>query len=838
MRTYRFVILSISLFISLAVNTQCWAQISEPRSSLKELSVNYNELRLDKGYAIQYDNPNAAAKLNEFKIRFFKDGTFVDETGIERFPRNGTIEAYGLARPVIGFNRANLSILSLYTGDIADFPSSAASIIALNEPTAVAAIPPNSTPNKAPIANNAVFEIEATDETITQSIVDKYSDPDNDPLLATGISKIGPPLSYSLVSSGALTLMSPTITGEYSFPYEVKDSQDASASAQITVAVLFPESVKLGLEAQTSQLDALRSEINTLKTDLLNLSISDELINRRETLLNENRLLEDQVNDPESAVLKKKIIDLTQELETSIQTISAQSSLEKLENLESQLTSLQSTVQSLKNQSLQNGVDINTFETEIEAVTEIFETVENEKSSISVPTVLTSAQMEGWEKQHQILKGQVSPHDSNRGLVLLGALVFLAGAVSLLERGRRKRAHSKIRRKILSDIDRANINLLNSLESKPWSNIDRSNLPSEQDYIELLKNLSVDERDILAAELSKSLSQQLTPDVIEDILSRLIDTQQTPEIGDDKKPDWGQLGPEDFGYIFEESLSEVYLEPTELKSDVGEPDLKKRDLNRDEMIAAVGRIGPAFNANLDGHLPHSRGTGILISKKHVLTNWHVFQYSYHYLVENDEDGRDNILWGIDFLGYEDDPSASDFHKFDGNHPIYLPNLDLAIFTLAEEISDRSPMPLIPIDAETYMGRDITLVGYPDPHGRYQNSDIIRQFGFDAKFGIKRLTTGIIERPAEARAQEHTYVYNDDNYGDIPVIGHKASAVSGNSGGPLLDDSTHKVLGVHFRGAHRFMGTTLNLAMPTFAIVDGIRGLEATISTEKENTAFV
>ena len=321
MRTYRFVILSISLFISLAVNTQCWAQISEPRSSLKELSVNYNELRLDKGYAIQYDNPNAAAKLNEFKIQFYKDGNFVDETGIERFPLNGTIEAYGLARPVMGFNRANLSILSLYAGDITDFPSSAASIIALNQPTPV----PDPTPNKAPIANNAFFEIEATDETITQSIVDKYSDPDNDTLSVTGISKIGPPLSYSLVSSGALTLSSPTVTGEHSFPYEVKDSQDASATAQITVAVLFPESVKLGLEAQTLRLNALRSELDDLKADLLDPPISDDLFNRRETLLSVNRLLEDQVNDPKSAALRNKIIDLTQELETSKQTASAHS---------------------------------------------------------------------------------------------------------------------------------------------------------------------------------------------------------------------------------------------------------------------------------------------------------------------------------------------------------------------------------------------------------------------------------------------------------------------------------------------------------------------------------
>jgi len=62
-----------------------------------------------------YDNLSASAKLNEFKIKFYKDSTFVDETAVETFPANGTIISYGLRDSVIGFNKAELSIICLYT---------------------------------------------------------------------------------------------------------------------------------------------------------------------------------------------------------------------------------------------------------------------------------------------------------------------------------------------------------------------------------------------------------------------------------------------------------------------------------------------------------------------------------------------------------------------------------------------------------------------------------------------------------------------------------------------------------------------------------------------------
>ena len=93
--------LIFSVLVLMISFSQSWAQ-----SSLKELSVNYNELRLDKGYTILYDNPNETAKLNEFKIKFYRDETYIDETAVENFPSNGTIVTYRLTNSIIGFNNA------------------------------------------------------------------------------------------------------------------------------------------------------------------------------------------------------------------------------------------------------------------------------------------------------------------------------------------------------------------------------------------------------------------------------------------------------------------------------------------------------------------------------------------------------------------------------------------------------------------------------------------------------------------------------------------------------------------------------------------------------------
>jgi len=60
--------------------------LAQDSTSLKELTTTYNLLRLDTDYSIIYDNPNAAAKLNAFKIKFYNETEYVGETKEEFFP--------------------------------------------------------------------------------------------------------------------------------------------------------------------------------------------------------------------------------------------------------------------------------------------------------------------------------------------------------------------------------------------------------------------------------------------------------------------------------------------------------------------------------------------------------------------------------------------------------------------------------------------------------------------------------------------------------------------------------------------------------------------------------
>ena len=422
----------ISLIMLLVNFSSAGAQVS-----LKDLSVNYNELRLDKdkGYSIMYDNLSASAKLNEFKIKFYKDSTFVDETAVETFPANGTIISYRLRDSVIGFNKAELSIISLHTGNITDFPSSAASIIALNEPTeikpTVTAFTPTQPVNKPPIAQNTIFEIGATIDTLTRSITDEYSDPDGDILTVVETSKAASPLSYQLSNNGTLTLTAPSVTGTYTIPYEVRDRTGASASAEVSIIVIFPKDTASSLTQYIEDAEQLLSNIDDKKTELSNLpAVSQALIKRRENLLEDNKSLESKASDPQLLTLKTDISELTEALELSKNATSVDELFNRLDDLNTESLDLQAQLQSLQSQSLEEGLDISNFKAELTSLAESLDTLKNKEKTLIVSSPLTLAQMEKWESQHQLLKQQI-PSPPLKWLVV--ALVALAlGGVGLM----------------------------------------------------------------------------------------------------------------------------------------------------------------------------------------------------------------------------------------------------------------------------------------------------------------------------------------------------------------------------------------------------------------------
>ena len=222
---------------------------------------------------------------------------------------------------------------------------------------------------------------------------------------------------------------------------------------------------------------------------------------------------------------------------------------------------------------------------------------------------------------------------------------------------------------------------------------------------------------------------------------------------------------------------------------------------------ATGRIGFA-QEGVPTSEDYSFGTGFLITPNHVMTNRHVDGYYGHYLAG---DG----CGGIEFIA-EKEKDASDFIPFNGQPPLLIPGLDLAIFTLSRAAGNRPPLARIAIPTEDLDGRDIAVIGYPDTH-EPNNPDILAVVEDEPIFAVKRISQGKIFRHSTDTDTPYGVNVNvdedDKNRFDMPAICHNASTLGGNSGSPILDIQTGQLLGVHFAGYKVFnKEEAANLAM--------------------------
>lgn len=223
---------------------------------------------------------------------------------------------------------------------------------------------------------------------------------------------------------------------------------------------------------------------------------------------------------------------------------------------------------------------------------------------------------------------------------------------------------------------------------------------------------------------------------------------------------------------------------------------------------ATGRIGYA-QEGVPTSEDYSFGTGFLISPDHVMTNRHVHGIYGHYLTTQDDCG------GIEFIA-EKDKDASDFIPFNGEPPVLLPGLDIAIYTLSRPAEGRTPIAQTPVPTQELEGKTIAVVGYPDTH-EPNDPEILSVVEDDPVFAVKRISQGTIFRHSTD---------DDDPYGvevsvaecektnfPMPAICHNASTLGGNSGSPILDINTGALLGVHFAGHKIFnQKEAANLAM--------------------------
>ena len=227
-----------------------------------------------------------------------------------------------------------------------------------------------------------------------------------------------------------------------------------------------------------------------------------------------------------------------------------------------------------------------------------------------------------------------------------------------------------------------------------------------------------------------------------------------------------------------------------------------------EAYQATGRIGYA-QEGIPTAADYAFGTGFLISDRHVITNRHVHGLYGHYLLDDTDPG------GIEFIA-EKGKDASDFVPFDNQPPLLLPALDIAIYTLARPVKDRSPVQLKPIDIEDLHTRDIVVIGYPDTHTP-DKPEVLAVVEEDAVFAVKRISQGRIFRHSTDTdipfGVETSVSENKSSKFLMPAICHTASTMGGNSGSPLLDIKTGNLLGVHFAGFKVFnREEAANLAM--------------------------
>ena len=207
---------------------------------------------------------------------------------------------------------------------------------------------------------------------------------------------------------------------------------------------------------------------------------------------------------------------------------------------------------------------------------------------------------------------------------------------------------------------------------------------------------------------------------------------------------------------------------------------------------ATGRIGYAQEGKPTSE-DYSFGTGFLITPNHVMTNRHVHGFYGHYLTSDEDCG------GIEFVA-EKDKDASDFIPFNGEPPLLLDGLDIAIYTLSRPAENRTPIDRVPIPTEELDGRAIAVIGYPDAYD-LTDPDVLAVVEDDPIFAVKRISQGKIFRHSTDDDDPYGVQVKimEDDKNDFPMeaICHNASTLGGSSGSAVVCKKTGDLIALHF-----------------------------------------
>jgi V8-like Glu-specific endopeptidase len=211
-----------------------------------------------------------------------------------------------------------------------------------------------------------------------------------------------------------------------------------------------------------------------------------------------------------------------------------------------------------------------------------------------------------------------------------------------------------------------------------------------------------------------------------------------------------------------------------------------------EVIRRVGRIEVSNNPNFEW-----LGTGWLAGKDVVITNRHVALEFSRSAANGTWTFRAPMGASLNLRAELNSESDLSFvvKSIVGIHDDH----DMAVLQVeqvsgAEQLPD--PLPVVDDAPAALQGRKVYVIGYPAWDGRRNDPEPMKRIFADI-YNVKRLQPGEISGDALASFE----------------IFHDCSTLGGNSGSPVLDLETHRVLGLHFGG--RFLEK--NHAVPLWTL---------------------
>jgi hypothetical protein len=213
-----------------------------------------------------------------------------------------------------------------------------------------------------------------------------------------------------------------------------------------------------------------------------------------------------------------------------------------------------------------------------------------------------------------------------------------------------------------------------------------------------------------------------------------------------------------------------------------------------EVIARSGRIDVAGHVELDW-----LGTASLVASATLMTNRHVAQ---EFCARRGERWtfRQGMTSHVDFLAEMGNTASLEFEITEviGIHEEH----DLALLRVESTSSDglALPEPLVVAASEPpdLFEREVYVVGYPAWDSRRNEPEPIRRIFADV-YNVKRLQPG--------RTVGYSTMYS--------ALEHDCSTLGGNSGSPVVDLETNRVIGLHFGGRYG-VG---NYAVPLWTLTD-------------------